>query len=67
MLGTNEELKQAALEIVAELEPCRPNQLVKRLRQEYGASHRAANETLFTMMRDGRLQRTFTGKLRVPR
>jgi hypothetical protein len=33
--------------------------------QQYGASVRAANETLFGMMADGSLKRTWNGKLKV--
>jgi hypothetical protein len=66
MSGTTESLRWIAIGIVADCQPCRPNQLVKRLRSEYGASHRAANETLLTLIRDGRLRRTFSGKLVLP-
>jgi hypothetical protein len=66
MGGTNEYFRQIAIEIVAENQPCRPYYLLGRLRKEYGASVRAANETMFTLMRDGILRRTFTGKLKLP-
>ena len=66
MSGTTAELKRVAIAIVRDEQPCRPNRLVKRLRSEHGASHRAANETLLTLIRDGLLRRTFSGKLVVP-
>jgi hypothetical protein len=59
------ELMQFALQIVAANEPCKPGYLRKVLRQN-GASVRAANETLLFLMRDGRVRRTWNGKLRIP-
>jgi hypothetical protein len=53
MAGTNQQLRRIAIAIVAEDQPCRPYHLLGRLRNEYGASHRAANETLLTLIRDG--------------
>lgn len=64
MGGTNQELRRAAIDYVASCQPCKPNDLLKWLRQSHEASHRAANETLLTLVRDGYLRRTFTGKLR---
>jgi hypothetical protein len=60
------ELRAAVVEVLAELGPTRPNKLLKRLRKEYGASHRAANETMFRMMHDGSIRRTFAGKVKLP-
>ncbi len=65
MPGTNQYFKQLAMEIVARNQPCTPNHLVKALKQN-GASVQAANETLFTLMRDGYLKRTWNGKLVLP-
>jgi hypothetical protein len=59
------ELMQFALQVVAANEPCKPGYLRKVLRQN-GASVRAANETLLFLMRDGRVRRTWNGKLRIP-
>jgi hypothetical protein len=63
MAGTNEQLRRLGVEYVAANQPCRPNDLVRWLRKQCGASTRAANETLLTLLRDGYLRRTFTGKL----
>jgi hypothetical protein len=65
MGGTNPELQRAAIQIVSANQPAKPYYLLGVLRREYGASHRAANETLFALLRSGHLKRTFTGKLRV--
>jgi hypothetical protein len=67
MPGTNEDLKRAAIAVVGEMQTCRPHQLQSILQRQYGASVRAANETMFQLMRDGYLKRTFTGKLTVPK
>ena len=67
MPGTNEALRATAIQIVAAREPCKPNDLLKILRKEYGASHRAANETMLTLIRDGYLSTNFSGKLVVRR
>jgi hypothetical protein len=67
MPGTNEALRRTAIEIVAANEPCKPYDLLKVLRTQYGASHRAANETMLTLIRDGYLRTNFTGKLVLPR
>jgi hypothetical protein len=67
MSGTNEYLRQAAITVVGQQQPCPPHQLQAILKRDYGASTRAANETLFTLMRDGYLRRTFTGKLALPK
>ena len=66
MPGTTPELRQIAVAIVAQAGTCRPNALVQQLRRDHGASHRAANETLLTLIRDGLLRRTWWGRLRVP-
>lgn len=65
MPGTTPELMRLAAEYVGANEPCTPNRLTKMLRQA-GASTRAANETLFFMIRDGYLRRTWNGKLKLP-
>lgn len=65
MAGTNQSLKQAAIQIVRASQPCTPYHLLGALKRNYGADTRAANETLFQLMRDGYLKRTFTGKLKV--
>lgn len=65
MPGTTAELQRLAIEYVSQYQPCTANRLVKALR-ENGASHRAANETLFALMRDGHVRRTWTGKLVLP-
>jgi hypothetical protein len=65
MGGTNVEWKQLAVQVVAQGQPCKPNDLIKAL-EGYGASVRAANETLLTMIRDGQLKRTWNGKLVLP-
>jgi hypothetical protein len=62
----NETLANAAVAIVAAGQPCKPNDLVVRLRKEHGASHAEANQTMLALIRDGRLKRTFTGKLQLP-
>jgi hypothetical protein len=62
----NEPLARAAIPVVAAEQPCKPNDLVSRLRKEYGASHADANQTMLALIRDGRLKRTFTGKLQLP-
>ena len=62
----NQDFRQIAISIVSQNQPCKPNDLVKRLRKDHGASHREANETLLTMIRDRQLKRTFTGKLVLP-
>ncbi len=56
---TKEVLRQIAVDIVTESQPCRPHYLQGRMKNEYGTSHREANETLFILMRDGGLKRTF--------
>jgi hypothetical protein len=65
MAGTTPELMRFAVEIVGANEPCKPNHLVKTLKQN-GASTRAANETLFVLMRDGHVRRGWNGKLKLP-
>jgi hypothetical protein len=65
MGGTTAELQRLAIEIVADHEPCTANYLVKALR-DVGASHRAANETLFALIRNGYVRRTWNGKLKLP-
>jgi hypothetical protein len=53
------------IEIVRANEPCKPNDLVRALKQQ-GASTRAANETLFGLMHRGYVKRTWNGKLKLP-
>lgn len=65
MAGTTPELKALALAIIGANEPCTANHLVAALKRQ-GASTRAANETLFTLIRDGYVRRTWNGKLRLP-
>jgi hypothetical protein len=65
MPGTNLEWKRLAVDIVSQQQPCKPNHLIKALKQ-HGASVRIANETLLTMIRGGQLQRTWNGRLVVP-
>jgi hypothetical protein len=65
MGGTTAELQRLAIEIVAQNQPCTANYLVKALRGA-GASHRAANETLFALIRNGYVRRTWNGKLKLP-
>ena len=65
MPGTTPELRALALAIVEANEPCTANHLVSTLKRQ-GASTRAANETLFTLMRDGYVRRTWNGKLKLP-
>jgi hypothetical protein len=60
--GTNEEWKRLAIEIVSAQQPCKPNALRKALTAR-GASVRVANETMLTLIRDGLLKRTATGRL----
>jgi hypothetical protein len=63
--SSNDELRKLAIAVVAENQPLKPSLLVEVLRQR-GASLLAANETLFTMLRDGHLSRTWNGKLELP-
>jgi hypothetical protein len=49
----------------ASYEPCKPNDLVRALKQQ-GASTRAANETLFGLMHREYVKRTWNGKLKLP-
>jgi hypothetical protein len=65
MTGTTPQLQRLAIDIVANNQPCTPNALVKALRG-HGAGHRAANETLFALIRDGHVRRTWNGKLKLP-
>jgi len=65
MPGSTPELMRVALEFVAANEPCTANNLVRMLKQS-GASTRAANETLLVAIRDGRVRRTWNGKLTLP-
>jgi hypothetical protein len=66
MAGPNENLRRAAIAIVAERQPCSPYDLLEALRRDYGASHGAANTTMLTLIRDGLLERTFDGRLVLP-
>jgi hypothetical protein len=63
----NEQLMQIAVAIVAEHQPYKPVDLVKRLQQDYGASQRTAGETLLYLLHDRLLKQTLTGKLILPR
>jgi hypothetical protein len=65
MPGTTPELMALALEIVGANEPCKPARLRSELRRS-GASVRAANETLLVLIRDGRVRRTWNGRLKLP-
>ena len=65
MSGTTPELMQLAVEIVRANEPCTANHLRSSLKRQ-GASTRAANETLLTMIRHGYVRRTWNGKLKLP-
>lgn len=59
------EIRQIALEIVAEAQPCSPNYLVERLRGEFGVSRADANRVLLELRRDREL-RTSMGQLVLP-
>jgi hypothetical protein len=65
MAGTTPEIMAVALAIVGQNEPCKPAQFRRELQQR-GASVRAANETLLMLIRDGRVRRTWNGKLVLP-
>lgn len=65
MPGTTPELIRFALTVVGDHEPCSANQLRRTLRQN-GASVRAANETLLTLIRDGHVKRKWNGRLVLP-
>jgi hypothetical protein len=60
------ELAEIAVAIVAANQPLKPNDLLKTMRKQHGASHREANTTFLMLLRDGRIRRTFTGKLVLP-
>jgi hypothetical protein len=66
MSRRNEQLMQIAVAIVAERQPYKPVDLVRRLQQDYGASQKAAGETLLYLLHDRRLRQTLTGKLILP-
>lgn len=66
MRADSVELRAAALEVLSQQQPMSANKLLKVLRTKYGASHRAANETMFRLMHEGAIRRTFTGKLKLP-
>jgi hypothetical protein len=66
MMSRHEALRRIAIDIVAESQPCTANQLVAGLR-EAGASHAEANRTLFELIRDGPVRRTFFGDLYLDR
>jgi hypothetical protein len=63
MAGTNDYLRAKGVQIVALRQPCEPNAFLEILRDQYGASHRAANETMLTLIRDGHIKTNFSGKL----
>jgi hypothetical protein len=66
MGGRNEQLMQIAVALVAEHQPYKAVDLVKRLQRDYGASQKAAGETLLYLLHDGLLKQTLTGKLILP-
>lgn len=66
MSPVSPELRAATFAILAELQPVRPNKLLKRLRKDFGAGQREANETMLRMIHEGSIRRTFGGKLRLP-
>ena len=66
MAGTGELHREAAIEFVRQNQPCRPYLLLGTLQKKYGASVQTANETMFTLLRDGLLKRTGTGNLKLP-
>jgi hypothetical protein len=66
MRADTSQLRSAVLQLLAEQGPVRPNKLLKHLRKNYGASQRAAGETMFRMIHDGSIRRTFFGKLKLP-
>ena len=59
-------LRQKALQYVAANQPCKPNDLLRWLKKEQGASHQMANVTMLRMVHDGDVKRTATGKLTLP-
>jgi hypothetical protein len=61
----NQQLRRIAVGIVAQSGRCRPDDLVRRLRNAFGASHSEANRTLLELIRDGAVKRTFFGELYV--
>jgi hypothetical protein len=63
---TSAHLRQAAVAIVRQYQPCSPYQLLGALRRDFGASHGEANVTMLTMIRDRQLRRTFDGQLTLP-
>ena len=65
-MAKSTQLRQIAIAIVTETQPCKPNNLVARLRNQFGASHAEANRVLLELIRDGPVKRTFFGKLVVP-
>ena len=65
-MAASPELRAAALDLLAQLQPVRPHKLIDTLRKQNHVSHRAANETIFRLMHEGAIQRTFTGKLKLP-
>lgn len=58
-------LRAATVAILSELQPVSPNKLLKRLRTDFGASHREANEAMLRMIQEGSIRRTFGGKLKL--
>ncbi len=60
------EMRAAVLNVVAELQPVSFMKLKSRLRRDYGASEREANTTIFKMMHEGGIRRTFFGKFKLP-
>jgi hypothetical protein len=63
---TNDQLSAIAIAIVGAQPGVTPQALVSLLEAEYGASTSAANTTLLTLIRDGRLKVTTLGRLELP-
>jgi hypothetical protein len=64
-MGTDYKLQQLALLLVKQSQPLDPHRFQEVL-QAGGHSVQAVNETLFGLIRDGRVKRTSTGKLVLP-
>lgn len=57
-----EQLRQAAVAIVAESGRCTPHELQRRLRRDFGATPSEAHRTIGSLIRDGRVRRTAFGE-----
>lgn len=66
MTNQIERLQQIAIRLVAETQPTSAVNVISRLKREAGASHHEANSTVLRLIRDGRVKRTFLGKLILP-